>query len=146
MIYLYRCKTHGMFERDFTMGRAQPESHCPACNRLGYRVYGGVNVQPTSQEARDRVRAVDSKEGRWSIDMPAYRRLRSRGLHPHRIDGSAGLEERVEDQVDIDHSRLYSYDGGKARVIEALDQVRDYDEWTPVGNMPWSEPSNGSGG
>lgn len=51
------------------------------------------------------------KDRRWEKDMDAYSRLRQDGVQPRQIDGSAELEQKARDKVEIDYG-LASTDRG----------------------------------
>jgi hypothetical protein len=38
----------------------------------------------------------------WSADNDAYKRLRADGLQPNSVKGSAGIEGRITDQIELD--------------------------------------------
>lgn len=103
---------------------------CPVCGDAARLLIGvGVNISahatPTKGGA---VIEADEREGRWNKDMPAYKRMRKKGLHPRQIDGAAMVEDRVHDQVDIDRERLAHMPEGavsRDRFLEAQEQAQE---------------------
>lgn len=107
--YSYRCSTcNSLIDGEFPIGTALRERKCECGGTLRLRIGAGVNISATALETKGRpVRAVDQKEARWDRDMPAYKRMRDRGLWPDQIDGSAALEDRAGDQFDVKYDKLY---------------------------------------
>lgn len=50
--------------------------------------------------------ATEAKEKRWEADIPAYKRLRRNGLQPQGIDGSARLEAKANDTIEVESGVL----------------------------------------
>lgn len=128
MRYEYACTfdscTFAAFELDMPMGTAKPTIRCPD-GHLARRVYEMPQIAPSALEAKgEGVRKKLVTDNSWDRDMPAYYRMRKRGLQPEHVDGSAAVEARVEDQVDITYGHLYEHDGGKERVVEVLDEYK----------------------
>lgn len=90
------------------------------------RIGVGVNISATALETKGGdVRAVDEREDRWHKDMPAYKRMRHRGMQPPQIDGSASLEEKVGDQFDVNYHGLYEQGVTRERVQEGAEQAAE---------------------
>lgn len=70
---------------------------CFGCKVTGVRM--GSN-STTTRGAR--VEEVKQRDKQWSRDMPAYKRLRSQGLQPRQIDGSATLEKHANERWQIE--------------------------------------------
>lgn len=107
--YEYRCGHCGNENEDtFPIGEAPSSVPCPDCGKSTLLVIGaGVNIAPSALEARGRqVRMTTEMEAQWDKDLPAYKRMRHRGLQPNQIDGSAALENTVDDQLDIQMKNL----------------------------------------
>ncbi len=108
------------------------------------RIGAGVNIAPSALETKGgQVRAINAKEGRWDKDMPAYQRMRWRGMQPKGIDGAADLEDRVGDQFDVKYDRMISAvpEGGaresfRRRVAEGEEQAKEVME---AAGMPWPD-------
>jgi len=47
-----------------------------------------------------------AKDKTWEADMPAYQRLRRNGVQPKRIDDSAALETRANDQFEVEMAQI----------------------------------------
>jgi hypothetical protein len=73
----------------------------------------------------------------WDKDMPAYARLRSDGIQPRHIDGSAELEARLsEGQMEADMRHLFDEDKGFTkkdlpRLAEGMAEAQA-SGWSPV--------------
>lgn len=81
-----------------------------------------VNIAPSATPSREggaEAASINAREQRWQRDMPAYKRLRSNGLQPRQIDGSADLEARAVDRFDIDFGRIIP-PSEKERVQEGM--------------------------
>ncbi len=122
--YVYRCAQCGDTERTAPIGTAARETPCQSCGGvmrlvLGVGTYIAASATPNK---RARVREIEQTEREWSADMPAYKRMRRRGLQPEHIDGCARLENEVGDQVDLNHRDLITQ-FGRERVTEGMDQV-----------------------
>lgn len=59
----------------------------------------------TTTSSGRRVKQIASTEKRWDVDMAAYKRLRSEGLQPQQIDGSAMLESEAKNEWQIENLR-----------------------------------------
>lgn len=91
-------------EHTFLIGTAPSSTPCPECGKTSVLVIGaGVNIAPSALEVRGaQARMTNDLEARWQKDMPAYKRMRNRGIQPKSVDGAAALENTVDDQMDID--------------------------------------------
>src|SRR5882724_10572789 len=107
--YEYRC-TKCRTEQDvpFEIGEAPRTQPCPRCGQTAHLVIGaGVQIAPSALETKGQnARDLVATEKRWDQDMPAYKRMRNRGLQPRGIDGAALLEDKVDDQRGIDYEKL----------------------------------------
>lgn len=106
--YVFECGHCGeRHEETFPIGTAPSATGCD-CGKTAVLVIGaGVNIAPSALEARGaQARMTNEMEARWQKDMPAYKRMRNRGMQPKQIDGSADLENTVNDQLDIDMKDL----------------------------------------
>jgi hypothetical protein len=50
------------------------------------------------------------REREWDKSMPAYKRMRDRGLQPPSIESATALENEVGDQTDINHRDIIPRD------------------------------------
>jgi hypothetical protein len=66
-------------------------------------------------------------ERRWEKDMPAYKRLRQNGLQPKGIDGSAQLETRANDRLEVEMGHLLNK-GELARAREGMAMAREMND------------------
>lgn len=126
--YVFSCTAcGGSAEHQFPIGTARRVMACTSCGALARLVIGaGVNIAPSALETKGAdVRAIDDKEAGWHKDMPAYYRMRHRGMQPKGIDGSAALEDKANDQMDVDFHHLYSKDVTRERVIDAQEQAKE---------------------
>jgi len=60
-----------------------------------------------SRGENSKVSNAYAAEKSWKDDMPAYRRLRREGLQPRTIEGSAYLETKATDRLEIEDGKLY---------------------------------------
>lgn len=78
----------------------EPVEGCIGCKVLS------VSVAPSATPSRgDGARAaeINAKDKQLDLDRAAYKRLRRDGLQPNDVDGSAELEKRVIDQIELDY-------------------------------------------
>lgn len=61
-------------------------------------------------------RELHDRDRRWDKDMGAYSRLRKDGVQPNQIDGSADLETKATDDVEITY--------GLAKTKKGLKQAK----------------------
>lgn len=84
-----------------------PCSHgCCATNRDHWL---SVTVAPSATPSRAggaRAAEVNATEKRWHEDMDAYKRLRHTGVQPRQIDGSAHLEAKASEVVEIETGQV----------------------------------------
>jgi predicted nucleic acid-binding Zn ribbon protein len=126
--YVYRCESCGeMAETGWPIGAAPKAHPCSFCGGVGRLVIGaGVNISATALETKGgEVRAVDEREGRWHKDMPAYYRMRKKGLQPKQIDGSAVIEDKVGDQLDIDYQKVFEQGVSREHVLDSRDEAAE---------------------
>lgn len=57
-----------------------------------------ASAMPTRSPA---VVAITEREKRWDKDMPAYKAIRADGVQPRAIDGSAELQARANDEIEV---------------------------------------------
>lgn len=126
--YVYRCSC-GDFERYHPIGNAPRVEPCEECGRPAMIVLGaGVHVAPSALENKGQaVRDTNAREKRWDKDMPAYRRMRHRGMQPRQIDGAARTEDNVDDQIDIDLQHIIGQDKDHTRenIHDAVIEVEE---------------------
>jgi hypothetical protein len=100
--YVYRCECGIEHGREFTIGTAPRTETCICGETMNLVIGAGVNIAPSALEVKGaQARMTTEMEDRWQKDLPAYKRMRNRGLQPKGIDGSAELENNVDDQLDI---------------------------------------------
>lgn len=107
-MYEFACDScSAVAEKSFPIGTAQRITTCEECGGIArLKIGAGVNISAHAFEHKGgRVREADALEGRWGKDMPAYKRMRDKGMQPPAVDGAAKLEERANDQTDIELSR-----------------------------------------
>lgn len=126
--YTYLCDRCGeRTDDDRPIGTAIPGIRCPHCAGHARQVLGQVHTQPSLREAAGAiVRSQLAAEARMPADRDAYRRMRKRGLQPPTVAGSARLEDRVGDQLDIKHDRFLTAGRPQDRLKERL--VESYAE------------------
>lgn len=125
--YAYRCPHCGIEgDYEFRIGCAPRVLSCD-CGEFAEHVIGaGVQIAPSALETKGAdARAGNEREGRWNRDMPAYARMRAKGMQPKQIDGSARLEDQVGDQLDIDHKNLLDTGVSRERIIEGTEQAKE---------------------
>lgn len=125
-LYSYVCGQCGRTaDKTAEIGTAQRMTSCAECGGvMRLRIGVGVHISASALETKGgQVREVDERESRWDKDMPAYKRMRHRGLQPNQIDGCAVLEDKVDDQFDVQHQDLYSKGVSRERIIEGADQA-----------------------
>lgn len=95
---------------------------CFACKVLS------VNISASATPNRANLGVVvdaDAREVRWNRDMPAYKRLRSHGIQPKGIDGSAELEAKAADKLEIEMGHLFPDKHTRKRVVEAMGEAQE---------------------
>lgn len=75
----------------------QPVEGCYGC-KIQTVVIGKGDLSPA-------VADTNRREDALTKDREAYKRLRRDGLQPDNVDGSAQLEARVIDQIELDYKR-----------------------------------------
>ena len=69
-------------------------------------------------------------EQQFSMDMGAYKRIRKQGLQPRTIDGSAELEKRANNRLEVEMGQLFSKEDwpkaleGMARAEEIKEAIK----------------------
>ena len=128
--YRYRCAACGedQIEGDFPIGTAPRGFPCDCGMMADLLIGADVQIAPSALEARgEHVRLLAEKEARWHKDMPAYKRLRHRGVQPNQIDGSAELEDRVSTQIEYECDRMSDSEVKVTpeRLIAAQEQAKE---------------------
>lgn len=79
----------------------------------------GVNIAPSALEGKGaQVRHINTKDERLDADMPAYKRMRQRGLQPRQVDGARLVENEVQDNFDITHRH-------RLEVVKAKNEIKE---------------------
>ena len=107
-IYVYRCLDCGL---SLDINHSFEDTYngdCDGCGGVLRKHFGAVHISASATPSRG---VHDGKEIDWSgsktkerdkeRDMAAYKRLRSEGLHPPSIDGSADLETRAGNKWEV---------------------------------------------
>jgi hypothetical protein len=92
---------------------------CYGCYLLSVSIAPSATGSAQAQE-------VNERESRWHKDMDAYRAIRKQGLQPKGIDGSAALENRAEDQFEIQTGHLFKTKEERKGVIASINKARDF--------------------
>lgn len=136
--YVFRCPScHDEQDYDFDMGTAPRLLRCeePACGGTMQQVIGaGVNIAPSALESKGAgVREIRTKDEALDADLPAYKRMRMRGIQPQKIDGARLIENEIGDNFDVEYKeRLIKaapdepYESTKQRVREGLQEAREH--------------------
>lgn len=97
--------------------------HCTLPSYAAHLIGFGVAAaaQPTR---KPHVVREEEKEQQLSADLPAYKRLRRNGVQPRQIDGASSLEQRAEDQFDVELGHIVPKEY-KSRVQEGFDTARE---------------------
>lgn len=124
--YVYHCpecddETLG----EFPIGQALRSLPCGNCAANALLVIGrGVQIAPSALESKGaKSREDGAREQRWMRDIPAYQRMRAKGLWPKHVDGAAQVEDSVDNQFDIDYGHLASEGVTRERVREGKEQA-----------------------
>jgi|TARA_B100001559_G_scaffold116476_1_gene97824 hypothetical protein len=107
-MYVYRCLDCGL-SHDIRHGFDETyDGSCNACEGVVRKYFGEVHISASATPTRG---LHDGKTINWAgtkvkekekeQDMAAYKRLRSEGLQPPTIDGSAHLESRARTPYEI---------------------------------------------
>ena len=123
-VYVYRCLDCGLTVDvrhgfDETYGGV-----CEGCEGVVRRYFGSVQFAPSATPSRSDVDWGVSKrnEKNKDADMAAYKRLRSEGLQPRSINGSAHLEKHAGTSHEVKAGQVLSKEGRK-RKEAALNEV-----------------------
>ena len=81
-------------ERIYTAHRQTHEFYVEGCF--------GCRISTVRMNTSEGVRKTQQREDQLAKDRDAYKRLRRDGLQPNTVDGSANVEGRITDQVEID--------------------------------------------
>jgi predicted nucleic acid-binding Zn ribbon protein len=125
--YAYRCAQCGTEDdQEFPIGTARRVQQCACGGVLRLVIGAGVNISHAGFVAKgSRVREVDNREKGWDRDMPAYKRMRRRGMQPPGIDGASQLEDRVNDNLDLELTRPGLQGVSRERLVEAKEIAAD---------------------
>jgi hypothetical protein len=125
--YEYLCMTcDEISEIVASIGTARRMRECDCGGIARLRIGVDVHVAPSALEHKGgEVRAINATEDRWNADMPAYRRMRHKGMQPNAIDGSAALEDQVGDQFDVQYKALLDKGITRARIREGAEQAEE---------------------
>ena len=137
--YSYECHDcHSIIDRITPIGEASRTTDCVCGGHANIRIGIGVQVAPSALENKGAgVRDINATERRWNVDMPAYKRMRNKGMQPRNIDGSAALEDQVGSQFDVQYKRLLDQGITRERIREGEEQAR---EITEAAGMEWQAP------
>lgn len=86
--------------------------------------FGRTNLPSARNQAVTKIVKTDAQ---WDKDMPAYKRLRHNGIQPKRIDDSAELETRADEQYEVEMAQLVPKHA-RARVEEGLAIVQQMEQ------------------
>jgi hypothetical protein len=92
---------------------------CFGCHVLSVSIAPSASGSPQAQE-------VNAREERWHRDMASYRAIRKQGLQPKGIDGSSALENRAEDQFEIQTGHLFKTKEERKGVLASINKARDF--------------------
>ena len=137
--YSYECPDcHNIIDRITPIGEASRTTDCVCGGHANIRIGIGVQVAPSALENKgESVREINSRERHWNVDMPAYKRMRNKGMQPNHIDGSAVLENQVGSQFDVQYKRLLDQGITRERIRESEEQAR---EITEDAGLTWNAP------
>ena len=127
-LYAYRCETCDTQREELhPMGEAPRFSACHACGFGTVLIIGaGVHIAPSALEGKgEAVRASNATEARWQQDMPAYKRMRNKGMQPKGVDGAARLEDKVGDQADIVYRKMLDQGVSRERIMEGQEEAHE---------------------
>lgn len=125
--YSYRCPSClSEHDRLYPIGEAPRHQTCN-CGQPAELVIGrAVQIAPSALETKGQnARELNKTEQQWNADMPAYYRMRKRGLQPKQIDGAAQLENKVDDQRGIDYEKLIDTGVTPDRITEGMEQAAE---------------------
>lgn len=123
--YSYACDhCETMTETEAPIGTATRTLKCE-CGKVAKLTMGrGLHIAAAATPNKKQgVRRIDAAEKRWETDMPAYKRMRRKGLQPPTIDGSAVLERGVDDQAHINYAKAFAASDSEARVHETIESL-----------------------
>jgi hypothetical protein len=127
--YVFRCDDCGLEVEEYgVIGTAPAHHRCYECNGKMVKVLGvGLAIHSDALPNKMHgVRAINEREAQWGESMPAYKRMRDRGLQPPNIDSAPGLENEVGDQLDIEHRHVIPRDTkGRDAVRNQISELQD---------------------
>jgi hypothetical protein len=126
--YVWRCNTCGEeIDEQVPIGTARSMRKCDCGGRMSKVLGVGMAIHSdATPNKKHGVRAANRREDKWAKTMPAYKRMRDRGLQPPNIDSAVNLENEVGDQMDINHRQVIPTES-KARdaVREQIGEVME---------------------
>ena len=128
-MYVYRCLDCGLsldvrhsFEETY-------QGDCDGCGGVVRKRFGQVQIAASATPSRGvhDGKAIDwegtkTKERNKDRDMAAYKRLRSEGLHPPSIDGSADLETRAGNKWEVKAGHIIK-EGNRKKAESQLQEI-----------------------
>jgi hypothetical protein len=111
-VYIFQCKIcRDEIEEAYPIGTARSMRRC-ACGGQMVKVLGrGMAIHSDALPNKlHGVHASNVREREWDKSMPAYKRMRDRGLQPPSIESATALENEVGDQTDINHRDIIPRD------------------------------------
>jgi putative FmdB family regulatory protein len=117
-IYVYRCLDCGL---SLDINHSFEDTYNGDCNGCGgvlRKHFGAVHISASATSGVHDGKDIDwsgskTKEREKERDMAAYKRLRSEGLHPPSIDGSADLEIRAGNKWEVKAGHILPEKGRK---------------------------------
>lgn len=102
------------------------ELPCPVCNRVAtmHMQSPAIAADALPNKAHG-VRAINEREKRWDVDMPAYKRLRKEGYHPKSIDGAHDVERDAKHPLEIEMGRKLRYEDGRPATERDVERAQE---------------------
>lgn len=86
----------------------------------------GVQIAPSALESKGAaVRHILTKDDALESDMPAYKRMRQRGIQPRQIDGARFVENEVNDNFDVTYKQRLEIVKEKHGISEPWESTRE---------------------
>ncbi len=128
-IYVYRCLDCGL-SHEIRHGFDETYSgHCDGCMGVVRKYFGEVHIAASATPTRGvhHGKEIDwdgtkTKERNKERDMAAYKRLRSEGLQPPSIDGSAHLEKHAGSKHEVGAGHIMQ-DATRKRTESQLQEI-----------------------
>lgn len=124
--YDYRCKSCGFVEEVLHGFEDEPDMHCMECGVLMGKILGMPNVAPSAVPSQNNTidfAATKIAEKNKDADMNAYKRLRSNGVQPPSINGSAQLESRAEEKYEVNSGHTFATSSARKRNESFIKEV-----------------------